>query len=225
MYKITFSLNHTILQTTPHMLDGILARTWLMQNRPELYSEKPMYEKGELFDFAKSDFPIEFDDQVGCFLASQIFLVGKTQEFVTSEKKRFNEKRSWLVCEKDQGTAVDTQRGEYKSASVPRVGFVATSAVAYFEGNAEQVAELLKNIVGLGKKVSKAYGWLRGSTIEEVEGEFWDKHFRPTPLIFAQQRGFSGQIRNIRLVPPYHQFIDAVPCICPPIKLDELRKK
>jgi hypothetical protein len=224
MHKINFTLNHTILQTSAHMLDGILARTWLMQQHPELFSEKPMYEKGELFDFANSDFPIKFDSEVGCFLASQIFLTGNIQEFTTSEKKRFNEKRAWFVGDKEK-TAVDTQRGEYKSASVPRAGYVATKAVAFFEGDVEQVERLLKSVVGIGKKVSKGYGWLRGATIEPCEGQFWDKHLRPTPLKFATEKGFAGQIRNIRLLPPYHQFIDAQPCICPPVILDTLTIK
>jgi hypothetical protein len=77
------------------------------------------------------------------------------------------------------------------------------------------VSELLKNVVGLGKKVSKGYGWLRDAKITPCDGDFYDTLKRPLPLLFANSKNFGGIIQTMRLVPPYHQFIDAVPCVCP----------
>jgi CRISPR type IV-associated protein Csf3 len=218
MYKITFSLNHTILQTTPQMLDAVLAKIWLQKYHPEQFSNKPLYREDEIFDFVNSDFPIEFDKEVGIFKASQIFLSGNVQEFVTSEKKRWNEQGHWRLSEKEQ-SSVDTQRGFMKSANIPRAGYVCTQAEAYFCGNKDKVEELLKDCLGLGKKVVKGYGWIRSYKIEAVDFNFYDKHLRPLPMQLCTKLSFSGQVRTMRLTPPYHQYFNAELCICPNITL------
>jgi CRISPR type IV-associated protein Csf3 len=218
MYKINFKIQHTVLQTTPVMLDSLLAKTWLQKNHPEIFSNKAAYGKDELFDFVNSDFPIVFNKEYGCFEASQIFLTGNITPFITSEKKRWNEYQHWRLSEKERGS-VDVQRGSMKSANIPRAGYVTTSAVAWFNGDKEQVEELLNNSIGIGKKVNKGYGWIRDFEIVECEGNFFDTHKRPIALDDALKLGFTGQIRTIRLIPPYHQFTDAKQCVCPEFKI------
>jgi len=215
MHKIEFTIQHTVLQYKPLMLDGLIAKFWLQKYHPESFFNKPMYAPDELFDFSTAkDFPIEFDAEAGCFLASQIFLTGNVQSFITSEKKRWNEQSHWVISDKER-TGIDTQRGTMKSANIPRTGFVCSGAVAWFCGDADKVAEILQDIVGIGKKVSKGYGWIRDVKISACNGNFWDTLKRPAPLEFAAQKKKTGSIFVMRTMPPYHQQIGAVPCVVP----------
>lgn len=196
------------------MLDSLLAKTWLQQNYPELFSNKAGYSREEIFDFINTDFPINFNPEFNCFEASQIFLTGNIQSFVTSEKKRWNEYQQWRLSDKEQGN-IDVQRGNFKSANIPRVGYAASKAVAYFNGDVNKVLDLLDSIVGLGKKVNKGYGWIRKFEITETKDKFFDKLLRPLPLDKCTKLNFTGQIKVLRTLPPYHQFVNAIPCVCP----------
>ena len=196
------------------MLDSLLAKTWLQQNHPELFSNKAGYSREEIFDFVNTDFPIKYNSEFNCFEASQIFLTGNIQSFITSEKKRWNEYQQWRLSDKEQSN-IDVQRGNYKSANIPRDGYVATSAVAYFNGNVDKVLDLLQKTIGIGKKVNKGYGWIKDFEIRETNDNFFDKLLRPLALDKCKELNFTGQIKVLRTLPPYHQFVNSIPCLCP----------
>lgn len=195
MYKVVFELHNAVNANYPILLDALLM-------------EFASYEDDKSIG-------IDFNNKIGCHTASCIFF-----EDILSEKSRiirskFKEERMHLMPEKQRSQKIKIASGAYKQKQVVMNRFIAKSAFAYFDGDKDRVQYLLsKHLYSIGVKSNQS-GVIKSFKIEVCDIDFYNHLLRPLPFDFATQKGFSGQIREERLMPPYYLKSDKVLCICP----------
>lgn len=203
-YKIVFDMTSPVCAQHTVMFDGLLAYAYFQEHAPAELKNVGMVQLENEFDF--SGMPIE-RHPAGYFMASWMLYevqesAGQTHTFL----KKWDEESDYMADFGKSRRAVHIDRGEFKTKQIP-LRIVNTPRVWFYfrSEKVEEVARLIdKHIAGIGKKVSRGYGFFRGFTITLIEEDiFASQIMRPIPAT-GKETIMPGQRYEYRAwKPPY----------------------
>lgn len=201
MYRIDITLQNGFCANQPIMLDALI----------RLFMEYEGIEQN----------PIEFDQEIGIYKASCLLIPNEYTEKVQIIRSQINANSLKRLNTKSADRKIKIASGKFKHRQVPFKKMITKKVVAFFDGDYKQVDFLLKkHLASIGVK-NNINGIVESVSISKEYGfSFYDKLLRPLPLAFAESKGFSGQIRPTRKLPPYFLNSDQEPCVCPDFQIE-----
>ena len=141
--------------------------------------------------------------------------------------KRFTDKETYLLTDKQQQGRIHTNRGFFKDFMINYPILLTDSLTFYCNGDKKELERLLSNISYIGKKTSIGSGKILNYRIESIEEDysfFKDNHvMRPVPTKFniPLVEGMIIQMQSYK--PPYWDKDNMAMCYVPPnqIKVGE----
>lgn len=196
-YKITFHMgNNAVAFSQDIMFDGIIAYAYHRENAPNEHKNvgKLSFTKQEKFDF--SNMPLERHEK-GYFLGS--WLMYDKNNIVHDNHtllKKWDEESDYMAEFGKAKRAVFIDRGEFKTKQIPINSIQTPSVWFYFRTNqVEEIKRLIdRHITGIGKKISRGYGFFEGYEIEELrENVFESQILRPIPISKEDIKNLTGK--------------------------------
>lgn len=180
-YKITFNMSSPLAMQQTIMFDGLLGYAYFCENGPKEDQNIGRLNNDKPFDF--SGMPLEMH-QDGYHIASWLFYdKDESAEQVHRSFKKWDESMDYMVEFGKSKKQIAIDRGEFKTTQIPfRV--INTPKIWFFfkSCNVGEVERLIeKHIAGIGKNISRGYGFFSSFIIEECNDEFEGNILRPIP--------------------------------------------
>lgn len=190
IYKATMYLGSPVNISDRPVFDGLLYYAYMAERVGKYDYLSPI--GSELDDIIRNvRLPLNWQD--GFYLCSYAFY-GDAVMGMDSWKKRWNSRHDSFA---DFGKAlrrVNTASGELKSYSVPFPAMSVDKLWFYYDTNSpEEVRRLLDNfLVGIGKKVSIGFGWIKYIRYELADDSCrYRTYCRPLPAAFIDTNMFA----------------------------------
>jgi len=201
---------------TPPTLDALVCCALsISQNQERLILLRPK---------AQNEFSLGIDELQASKLiqvrdgvpVASIMLPERELQYLDSWKKRF-EGQYVQLCDFGRGRRrISVGSGKYRAYNVPLPAHAMNTARFYFVGQRDVKDLLAKWLIGIGKKVSEGFGWLRQVRIRPstvtAEQIF---AMRPIPIALAERLGISGHREVCAWRPPYWSRENVQECIVP----------
>lgn len=174
------------------MFDGLLAYAYFQEHGP--ITEKSV---GHLSIENKFDFtpmPIKLNND-GYFMASWLFYDQTcASEQVHTSLKKWDEASDYMSDFGKSKRQVAIDRGEFKTTQIPLRIINTPTCWFYFQSdNVNEVEYLInKHITGIGKKISRGYGFFSKFDIEPCNNIFEEKIIRPIPVKNIDMQNMNG---------------------------------
>lgn len=181
-YKITFKMASPIAMQQTIMFDGLLAYAYFQEHGPKDQRRDGRLSFEQQFDF--SGLPLVKHEK-GYYMASWL-LYDETlaAEQVHTMLKKWDEEHDAMADFGKAQRQVRIDRGEFKTTQIPIRVITVPECWFYFQSrDVDEVQYLIeRHIAGIGKKISRGYGFFRGFLIEpEQENVFERTILRPIP--------------------------------------------
>jgi CRISPR type IV-associated protein Csf3 len=181
-YKITFNLTSPLAMQQTIMFDGLLAYAYFQEHAPDKEKNIGRLSFDEIYDF--SGMPLVLNER-GYHMASWLLYEKEmAAEQIHTALKKWEEGLDHMADFGKAKRAVMIDRGEFKTTQIPIRVVNVPQVWFYFQSdNVGEVQRLIeKHIVGIGKKISRGYGFFSRFDIEEAENVFETQILRPIPV-------------------------------------------
>lgn len=199
--------------------DSILAYAWMLLYHPDVLQNRDL----RIDNIIEPELPLAKDEN-GRWKSSVGFYKQYVEIIEYWHKKINDFDAQFYVDFGGRRGKIDSQKGEYKAYRMPQVIRVIGDVEFYCVGDKDGIEHLLKYVTNIGKKGSQGYGYVKEWIIEEIDEDYTEIGpygiMRFTPFTGELPNGGrTYQVRKTRLKPPYHLFVDRIPCMIPnPIK-------
>lgn len=177
------------------MFDGILAYAYFQEHAPNDQKQVGLLSYDAKFDFSKM--PLVLHEK-GYHIASwMLYDTTKVSEQMHTMLKKWDETNDYMADFGKSKRQVMIDRGEFKTTQIPIRIINVPQCWFYFQSeNVQEVKRLIeKHIVGIGKKISRGYGFFKSFDIEEVENIFDTQILRPLPANEDDLKNLQGMQR------------------------------
>lgn len=189
------------------MLDSILYHAWFIKNAPQvldgIYDEKFISEKQKYIGLPLKRLPDNrWAASKGVYeqIEAKVENYNKRPDFFAGDKIDF--------LEQDKGI-IDDKAGIYRAYRNPQLVRTVKDGIItfYAVGTKHKIEEMLKLMVGVGKKTAMGFGFVSKWEVEEIENDYTTEHpdyglMRPIE-VEKSEKVYDCPIMEFAIKPPY----------------------
>lgn len=165
--KVSMSIRPPLYLANPWIyLDGILSYLCLRDALGEDYWSLP---SDQIVDISHLDIPLKKTDDI---YHTSVSILNHPVLKKDTIYKRFTDKESYHLSEKQRQGKIRTNAGHYKDFMINLPLIVTDNVTWYCNGDKKELQRLLKHIHYIGKKTSIGGGYVKKISITETEADY-----------------------------------------------------
>lgn len=200
-------------------LDSMLAWAWMKQNHPDELMNSKVTEE----NLIEPDLPLEKDAD-GRWLCSVGFYKEYSQRIEYWHRRINDFDAAKYVDFNGRRGKINGASGLLKAYRIPQIIRIISDVTFYCTGEQNEIEKLLFEVTNIGKKAAQGYGAVKEWIVEptrEWTNKYGIMRYKPFRGILPDD-GQQYQIKVIRTKPPYHLTAEAIPCLIPNVRRDDI---